>query len=334
LKDGTVVEKKVAEINGVKYATLAAAVAAVEDGGTIKLIADEIFTKDNRYNNSGYWDGLGYSGDKSFTIDLNEKTISQDGSLNDYLIWLKNDGVKANTITFKNGTLDAGKTAFCALATASSNIQKITVNLEKVNLINDISNGATLKIRGGAELNVKAGTIITGQNSYLGIETVGKTTVVNIYEGAEIYQNGTSSYCGCLAGASGNGTINVYGGKGQSKSGGFIAMTSGGTINIEGGEWTANTDGTYANGNKSVLVAQSDKGAKSIVNVTGGTFKGGYNCYGNKVGDAQINISGGNFNADPKNYVVEDCIATENNGVWTVVKAAAKIGTTAYATFA
>ena len=293
--------------NGDKFETLKEAVDAVEDGGTITLIANETFTENNRYDNGGWWDGLGYSGDKSFTIDLGGFTIGQDGALNDYLMWFKNDGAKDNTITLKNGTLDAGTTAYSALATASSNAQKITVNLENIEVINNNSNGATLKIRAGAELNVKAGTVITGKDSYLGIECWAAT--VNIYDGAKINMNGTSSYCGCLAGASGNGTINVYGGEGQSKSGGFIAMTSGGTINIEGGEWIANNDGTYANSNKSVLVAQSDKqynagAGNSIVNVTGGTFKGGYNCYGNAVGDAQINISGGNFNADPSAYVV------------------------------
>ena len=85
-----------------------------------------------------------------------------------------------------------------------------------------------------------------------------------------------------------------------------------------GGEWIANTDGTYANDNKSVLVAQSANNKNSVVNVTGGTYKGGYNCYGNAVGDAQINISGGNFNADPSSYLADGKSATENGGVWTV----------------
>ena len=325
----------VAKIGDVEYETLAEAVAAVEDGGTITMIANETFTENNRYNNGGWWDGLGYSGDKSFTIDLNNFTISQDGALNDYLMWFKNDGAKDNTITLKNGTLDAGTTAYCALATASSNAKEITVNLENISLINNNSDGSTVKVRGGAVLNVKDGTVITGKDSYLGIECWAAT--LNIYDGAKIYMNGTSSYNGCLAGVSGNGTINVYGGEGLGKSGGFIAMTSGGTINIEGGEWIANTDGTYANSNKSVLVAQSDKqynagAGNSIVNVTGGTFKGGYNCYGNAAGDAQINISGGNFNADPATYLAQNYVAVENNGVWNVELAVAKIGETAYAT--
>ena len=319
------VERKpdVAKIGDVGYTSLAKAVAAIQDGETITLVANEKFTENNRYNNGGYWDGLGYAGDKNFTIDLNGYTISQNGALNDYLLWFKNVGSKANTITIKNGTLDAGTSAYCALCTASSHENELTINLENITLTNKNSNGSTIKVRAGSTLNVNAGTEIIGQDSYLGIENWNAT--VNVYEGAEIYMNGTSSYNGCLIGVGGNGVVNVYGGYGKGVSGGLIAMTSGGTINVSGGEWIANTDGTYANSNKSVLVAQSDKqynagAGNAVVNVTGGTFKGGYNCYGNAVGDAQINIKGGNFNANPANYVVAGYEAVEENGVYTVGK--------------
>ena len=320
----------VAKIDDAKYETLAAAVAAVEDGGTITLIANETFTENNRYNNGGWWDGLVYSGDKSFTIDLANFTISQDGALNDYLMWFKNDGAKANTITLKNGTLDAGTTAFSALATASSNTQKITVNLENIKVINNKYDGATLKIRAGAELNVKAGTEITGKDSYLGIECWAAT--VNIYEGAEIYQNGTSSNWGCLVGASGNGTVNVYGGKGQSASGGFIAMTSGGTINVAGGEWIANTDGSmpkpslnsgYAVQDPAVVALDGPYGytVQSVANIYGGILRGRFHCgWARGSGNpAELYISGGNFNNNPTEYVVEGHTATQNSqGYWEV----------------
>ena len=314
--------KSIAKIGDVVYASLQGAVNAVEDGGTITLVANETFTEQNRYNNGGYWDGLGYSGDKSFTIDLNGKTISQNGALNDYLMWFKNVGAKENVITIKNGTLDAGTTAYCALCTASSHENKLTINLENVTLKNNNSNGSTVKIRAGSVLNVNAGTKIIGENSYLGIENWNAT--VNIYDGAEIYMNGTSSYNGCLVGVGGNGTINVDGGYGKGVSGGLIAMTSGGTINVSGGEWIANTDGTFANSNKSVLIAQSDKqynagAGNAVVNVTGGTFKGGYNCYGNAVGDAQINISGGCFNADPSTYLTESCVSREVDNEYIII---------------
>ncbi len=294
------------------FCTLQAALNAAQDGETIKLIADEIFTEDNRTNSSGTWyEGVYYVGNKNFTIDLNDYTVTQNGAVNDYMFLFKNDGEKDNTITLKNGTIDAGTAAFCAFATTSSNVNKMTINTEDINFVGNNSGGAVLKIRGGTELNVKAGTVITGNNNYVGIEAYGNGTVVNINEGAEIYQKGKSSYVGSLVGASGNATVNVYGGKGTSAKGGFIAMTSGGTINVSGGEWTANTNGATANDNNAVLIAQSDKqynagAGNSIVNVSGGVFKGGYNCYGNAVGDAQINISGGIFSVNPSDYCAEN----------------------------
>ena len=338
--NATVNEPKVAKVGENTYRTLAQAVAAVEDGGTITLIANETFTKTNRTHNSGTWyDGLYYVGDKSFTIDLGGFTISQDGAVNDYLLNFKNSGSKANTITLKNGTIDAGTAAFCAICTSSSQANELTINTENINIINNISNGSTIKLRGGAVLNVKDGTKITGKNSYLGIECVAST--VNIYDGAEIYMNGTSSYNGCLVGACAAGTVNVYGGYGKGVKGGFIAMTSGGTINIEGGEWIANTDGTVGNNsNLYVLTAQSNKNESgfagpSIINVTGGTFRGGMDAWvlnNHKDEKAELNISGGNFNANPTKYVENDYIAVENNGVWNVELAAAKIGKQGYAT--
>ena len=321
----TVAFHPVAKIGEKGYATLNDAVAAVQDGDTITLVADEEFTEDNYTDNGGWKDGLGYSGDKSFTIDLGGNTIKQDDSLNDYLVWIKNVGSKENTITFKNGTMDAGKTAYCALCTASSHENKLTVNLENITLINEISNGSTVKIRAGSELNVKAGTKIIGKNSYLGVENW--NAVVNIYDGAEIYMNGTSSYNGCLVGVGGNGTINVYGGYGKGVKGGFIAMTSGGTINVAGGEWIANTNGTVGdNSNLYVLTAQSNKyesgfAGPSIINVTGGTLRGGMDAWVlNNLPEekAELNISGGNFNVNPSAYLIPEYKAVESNGVYTV----------------
>lgn len=322
----------IAKINEVPYTSLKAAIEAVQDGETITLVDNEKFTKDNRTHNSSTWyDGIYYVGDKNFTIDLNGKTISQDGSVNDYMLNFKNDGEKANTIILKNGTVDAGTTAFCALCTSSGSTQELTINLEDINLINNIANGSTVKLRGGAVLNVKEGTVITGKNSYLGIESVAST--VNIYDGAEIYMNGTSSYNGCLVGACGNGIVNVYGGKGIGVKGGFIAMTSGGTINIEGGEWTANNDGTIGNNsNLYVLTSQNNNkesgyvGA-SIINVSGGTFRGGMDAWILNPGttpkeNAELNISGGCFNANPSSYLAEGFVAEKNEttGLWTIVE--------------
>ena len=335
-----VIKDGVCEVSTAKQ--LIAAVNVIEDGTTIKLTDDITFTEDARTSSGGGWyEGLYYVGDKSFTIDLNGKTIGQNGAVNDYLFFIKNDGAKASTFTFKNGTIDAGTNAYCAICTSSTSTQKITINLEDINIVGENSNGAVLKIRGGAELNVKAGTKITGKDNYTGIEAIGNGTVVNINEGVEIYQNGTSSYVGAIVGASYNATLNIYGGKGVSKKCGIIVMTTGATINVSGGEWTANGDGTIANDNNGVLVSQNNRyesgwACKSILNVTGGTFKGGYDCYGMGPGveadDAQINISGGNFNANPSAYVVEGYKIKEGTTYEIVLDPAAKIGSTEYAT--
>ncbi len=304
----------VAEVNGKKFTELSKAIAAVEDGGTITLAADYAVTNENRVELNGYYEGLFYQGDKSFTLDLGGyKFTNESNAVNDYMILFNNSGEKASEITIKNGTIDAGTAAYCAVCTATSSTQKITLNLENVELINNNPGGAVIKVRGvaeGTELNVKAGTKITAKDSYVGIEAVSIKTVVNIYDGAEINQNGTSSYVGSLVGVSCGATANVYGGKGVSAKGGFIAMTSGGTINIEGGEWTANTDGTPLYDNYAVLLAQNDTThpqyvGTSIVNVKGGTFKGGYNCYANVAGNSEINIYDGLFNADPTAYIAD-----------------------------
>lgn len=310
--------------------SLIASVSNVKDGGVITLTENISFTTEDRTHNSGSWyDGIYYVGDKSFTLDLNGKTINNaNGAVNDYLLNFKNDGEKPCTITIKNGTIDAGTAAFCALCTSSTSTHKITINLEDVNLINNVSNGSTIKLRGGAELNVKSGAKITGKDSYLGIECVAST--VNIYDGAEIYQNGTSSYNGCLVGVcGGTGVVNVYGGYGKGVKGGFIAMTSGGTINVYGGEWIANTDGTVGNNsNVYVLTAQNNKNESgyagaSIINVYGGTLRGGMDAWvlnDVNVEKAELNIEGGNFNSNPTHYLANGATATESNGIWTVTK--------------
>lgn len=327
--ENSIIPVDIAKIGDKVYKSLIAAVAAVQDGETITLVANETFTETNRTHNSGTWyDGLYYIGDKSFTIDLGGFTVAQDGAVNDYLLNFKNDGAKANIITLKNGTVDAGTAAFCALCTSGTSTQKLTINLEDVNLINNISNGSTLKIRGAkTTLNVKNGTKITGLNSYLGIESWQST--INIYDGAEIYMNGTSSYNGCLVGVGGNGIANVYGGYGKGVKGGFIAMTSGGTINVAGGEWIANTDGSIGdNSNVYVLTAQNNKyesgyAGPSIINVTGGTFRGGMDAWilnDVNVEKAELNIKGGNFNANPSTYTSTGYQAVEVATGWTVVE--------------
>ena len=109
---------------------LAIAIENVKDGGIIALADNLTFDENSRTPNGGNWyEGLYYVGDKSFTIDLNGKTITNDSSVNDYLMLFKNDGTKANTITIKNGTIEASSSAYCAICTAGNSTPQITNNL-------------------------------------------------------------------------------------------------------------------------------------------------------------------------------------------------------------
>ena len=326
--DGTVsFRAMVAKVGNVTYGTLADAIAAVADGGTITLLGNVVIDSTTRVSSGGGWyEGVYIESDKSFTLDLGGYTLTQDGSVNDYLVFIKNIGSKASVITFKNGTLDAGTSAYCALCTSSGSTQQVTINLENINVINNNYNGSTIKVRGGTVLNVNAGTKIVGKNSYLAIECIASTA--NIYDGAEIYMNGASSYNGCLVGVGSNGVVNVYGGYGKGVKGGFIAMTSGGTINIYGGEWIANTDGSVGdNSNLYVLTAQSNSyesgfAGGSFINVYGGTLRGGMDAWVlNNIGGEQAGllISGGNFNVDPTRYLAEGYSALYSDGVYTAV---------------
>ena len=94
-----VTEVKVAEVNGVAYATLSEAIAAAKDGDTVKLLRD-INTPE-----------ISYVISKSLTIDLNGMTVT--GSGYDAVFQIDNAGAK---VVIKNGKVvaveqsgDAGK---------------------------------------------------------------------------------------------------------------------------------------------------------------------------------------------------------------------------------
>ena len=57
-----------------------------------------------------------------------------------------------------------------------------------------------------------------------------------------------------------------------------------------------------------------------MINVMDGQFAGGYNCYGDAIEDAQINISGGTFTSDPTLYLAEglSAVQSEINGLYAI----------------
>ena len=310
----------VAEVNGVKYETLQAAIGAAPRNATVKLLAN---TKEN------------VTIAKALTFDLNGFTLN--GGIE--------KGKPAVTVTarvtIKDSSADQTGTIMREDTEANSGVSShyvidvqdgwLTFEGGKVinNSGNDTGKGASL-VRVGDDsvgkypgLNIKGGTFT--QDNFI---------VIKIDSG-DLFLNG-----GTLNSANSYAIENWHRAtvKGGTVNGDVAAWTySGGlnsTLEISGGTIIGNvTSVNYGN--------TTDKKAK--VSVTGGTVTGtlSANVYINgeyteteETAKATIEVSGGMFSADPTKYVVEESAITENaDGTFGVKKAyLARVGNTSYYT--
>lgn len=309
-EDGTLVETTfVAKIGEQGYASLAEAVAAAQDGETVTLLADVTYTKATGAVNGSYVDGLVYVGDKNFTVDFAGYTITENGDINDYLVYLKNTGEKDNEITFKNGTIainsESAATAWAAITVGSnSSTHKTTLNLNSMKVINGNPNAAgnqVIRIRNGATANLNDGTLVTSNGTSYGV--VAETaSVVNINDGAKVVHTNSGTTGGNLVytAVSGNGTINIYDGAViESDKYGIHNMTTyNAVINIYGGTITAPVAVHAA--------TNGGAGETATVNITGGTINGVME----KVNSASsIIVSGGVYTQDVNKWCVDGYVA-------------------------
>ncbi len=315
-KDGTVVFP-VAKIGDVEYMTLQAAVEAVEEGETIKLIEDITFTK----GANGTTNGISYNRGVGFVLDLNGKTITS-GLGNIALRFKIGDGngvVDTDVeITIKNGTVVSTSSNWCAISAASADNSgnTITMNLQDLVVESNKAGDYAVKAWSGTTLKAKDVTINANKASG-GFYAVGGKVVL---DDCTVVQEGlhTAPYMSMALGVSGGGTMTVNSGEYSSEPtaasegynqgtshGSWVAgvMSSGGTLVIN--------DGTFANGNfgddrlataaRGLLFA--DKGGN--IEVTGGTFNALKYVFDlqNNLGvtpNPHAEVSGGIFNADPR----------------------------------
>ena len=328
----------VAMVGDQEYGSLKAAVAAVQDGETIKLV-----------KNIEQADGVTIT-DKNLTIDLNDKTytVTEGTTTNNRNFKINGSSI----VTIKNGTMvAAGELTSGAYGTVRTE-GKAIVTLEDVKLYSYRGYGLNVKANTGTTVNINHSEIYSQYSG--GVEAAGGE--INLTD-VKIEQRGIYSgaaWCSVAIGVNGGGKVTVNSGEYSASAistdsnfsqGTWVAyvMSSGGTLEINGGTFNGTVAETAAAANACGLIC-ADRAA--VVNIKGGTFNsnGAILDMRNNVGtqpNPVATLAGGTFSSDPRVSglyssnlikVAEGYKVVENNGAWNVVvDPAAKIGDTEYA---
>lgn len=311
----------VAEVNGVKYETLQAAIDAAARNATVTMLAD---TKENVTISTNY-----------LTLDLNGHTL--------------------------NGGTVAGKPALTVTARVtvkdSSEAKTGTIMREDTAENSGVSSHYVIDIQGAGWLTFESGKVTnnSGNNSGKGasLVRVGDDSIAK-YPGLNI-KGGTFTQDNFIVIKVDSGDLFLNGGTLNSANSYAVenwhrAAIKGGTVNGTVAAWTYsgghNSTLTISGGtvNDNVASVSYDKaeGKVAKVSITGGTVTGtlGTYTYGNGLipiedpAKATIAVTGGTFSKDPSKYVVENSGVTPNgDGTFGVAKAyLAKVGDTSYYT--
>ena len=320
VKEGTYV----AEVNGVKYETLQAAIDAAPRNATVKLLAD---TRENVTITQMY-----------ITLDLNGHTING-GTVN---------GKPAVTVTARVTIKD------------SSEAQTGTIMREDTAENSGVSSYYVIDVQGDGWLTFEGGNV-KNNSGVVGVRgaslvRVGDDSVAE-YPGLNI-KGGTFTQDNFIAIKVDRGDLFLNGGTLNSANSYAIedwhrATVKGGTVNGAVAAWaysgglnsTLEISGGTINGDVTSVNYGNATDKKATVSVTGGTINGKLDTrsYDPATGDltsindaakATIGVSGGTFKENPSKYLVEESAITENaDGTFGVKKAyLARVGNTSYYT--
>lgn len=274
---------------------LKSAVANITDGTIIRLTNDIVMNAADATNDNAIY----YTGDKSFTIDLNGFTLTT--NTNNAGIRVQKAAGAENTITIKNGSIVAGDNCWSAISVGSSAETKTFVNLSNLKVSSSKANDMAIRSRTGAEFTITDCEVVATNGAGGIVAGGGNVTLNNVtVKQSGYYANNWNSVA---LGISGSGVMTVNSGSYTSDpegnaNGTWVAyiMSSGGTLEINGGTF----NGTTGNAARGLICA--DKAA--IVEINGGTFTstGAILHMCNNVGtlpNPKATIAGGNFSADP-----------------------------------
>ena len=269
----------VANVDGAEYTDLQAAFDAVTDDGKITLLNDVTIA-----------DEVILPADKSYTLDLNGKTItSTEDSANDdgavVLVVLGNATIKNGNIVASNGV---GGILFSG---GSSVIENVKVTVTGVNADYEWFASA-IQTANGAILTVNSGSYSSDSSGLIMKATGGTVTV----EGGTFTTTGSASTSAAIRidGWSQNNTCIINDGTFNAENTNTYAFMSGGMVNqvnINGGVFNGQIDAQYKE-----------------ITINGGTFNSKLIQSGGHQNKYIIN--GGNFVEDVTDYVTAGSVIT------------------------
>lgn len=307
----------VAEVKGVKYETLQAAIDAAAQNATVTLLAD---TRENVTIST-----------RGLTLDLNGHTLN--GGTEKAAPAL----TVTNRVTVKDSS--AAKTG--------------TIMREDTAENSGVSSHYVIDIQGAGWLTFESGIVKNNSGKGASLVRVGDDSVAK-YPGLNI-KGGTFTQDNFIVIKVDRGDLFLNGGTLNSANSYAVenwhrAAIKGGTVNGTVAAWTysggANStltiSGGTVNGNVASVSYDKAEGKVAKVSISGGTVNGtlGTYTYGNGLipiedpAKATIAVTGGTFKEDPSKYVVENSGVTPNgDGTFGVAKAyLAKVGDTSYYT--
>ena len=319
---GVKVDDSVAEVGGVKYLSLQAAINAAGRKQTVKLIAD---TTENVTMATPY-----------LTLDLNGHTLNG-GQVK---------GKPALTVTARVTVMD------------SSADMSGTIKREDTEKNSGVSSHYVIDVQGDGWLTFESGNVInhsgTKEGKGASLVRVGDDSVAK-YPGLNI-KGGSFQQDDFIAIKVDRGTFYLNGGTITSENSYAIenwlrTTIKGGTVNGTVSTWVykdgnsvndLEISGGTINGNVASVTYDKAEGKTAKVTISGGTVTGTLGTYSYNNGlvplqdpaKATIGVTGGTFDIDPTPYVVEGSTVKKNSeGKYGVEKAyLAKVGETSYYT--
>ena len=312
---------EIAEVNGIKYPTLQAAIDAAASKATVKLLVD---TKENVTISKS-----------NLTLDLNGHTLN--GSTGERKPALT---VTARGVTVKD----------------SSETQTGTIKREDTAENSGVSSHYVIDVQGNGWLTFESGNVTNNSGTESGkgasLVRVGDDSVAK-YPGLNI-KGGTFTQDNFIAIKVDSGDLFLNGGTLNSANSYAIenwhrATIKGGTVNGAVAAWTYsgghNSDlaisGGTVNGDVKSVTYDGAEGKTAKVSITGGVVNGALNTVDYSTGTtsndstkATIEVTSGTFSTDPSRYLIEGSAATPNgDGTFGVAKAyLAQVGENSYYT--